>query len=78
MKHITFFSKTIETIGYDPQTATLEVKLMTDGRVLKYEDVPEEIWYSLRHNYHPDTYFRVYVCGHYEETVVSEDESSKQ
>lgn len=78
IKHISFFSTVIETVGYDPQTATLEVKLATDGKVRRYDDVPEDIWYRLRHNYHPDTYFRVHVSGHFEETVVSDDDGQEK
>ncbi len=62
-------------MGYDPLRSVLEVKLLTDKKVRRYENVPEEIWYRLRQHYHPDTYFRVHVCGHYEETILpNEDE----
>ena len=44
IKHISFYSTLIETMGYDPQCAILEVKLLSDGKVRRYENVPENIW----------------------------------
>lgn len=73
IRHISFYSTLIETMGYDPLTAILEVRLWADGKIRRYEDVPEDIWYRLRLHYHPDTYFRAHVCGHYEETMVEEN-----
>lgn len=31
------------------------------------------IWYGLRENYHPDTYFRRFICGKYPEEVISDE-----
>lgn len=69
IKHISFYSELIETMGYDPQCALLEVKLVNDRQVRQYRNVPEEVWYSLRGNRHPDTYFRRHICGCYVEAV---------
>lgn len=71
--YISFYSSLIETLGYDPQCALLEVKLTSDGRVRRYTGVPEDIWYGLRENYHPDTYFRRFICGKYPEEVISDE-----
>lgn len=71
IKHIGFYSALIETIGYDPQCALLEIKLLSDGVIRRYEDVPEEVWYRFRENYHPDSYYRRYICGHYVESIIS-------
>ena len=71
--YISFYSSLIETLGYDPQCALLEVKLTSDGRVRRYTGVPENIWYGLRENYHPDTYFRRFICGKYPEEVISDE-----
>lgn len=68
--YINFFSTLIETLGYDPQCALLEVKLIRDGQVRRYEGVPEEVWYHLRENYNPDVYYRRNICGIYQETMV--------
>lgn len=73
IKHISFYTGLIESMGYDPQCALLEIKLMSDGKVRQYEGVPEEKWYHLRDNYHPDTYYRRYICGCYKETVISDE-----
>lgn len=74
IRHISFYTGIIETMGYDPQRALLEVKLMSDGKVRQFEDVPEDIWYHMRENYHPDTYFRRYVCGRFKETILPDEE----
>ena len=73
IKHISFYSALIETIGYDPQCALLEIKLLSDGKIRQYQGVPEDVWYRLRENYHPDTYYRRYICGRYTEIILSED-----
>ena len=73
IKHISFYSALIETIGYDPQYAILEIKLLSDGKIRQYQGVPEEVWYHLRENYHPDTYYRRYICGCYKEIVIMDD-----
>ena len=72
IKHISFYSTLIETMGYDPQCAILEVKLLSDGKVRRYENVPENIWYRLREDYLPDTYYRRHVCGRFVETIISD------
>ena len=72
IKNIGFYSGIIETVGYDPQCAILEIRLAEDGKVRRYGDVPEDAWYRLRESYHPDTYYRRYICGHYKEYVVPE------
>lgn len=54
-------------MGYDPQYALLEIRLVGDGKVRQYSDVPEETWYHLRESYHPDTYYHRHICGCYKE-----------
>lgn len=68
--YVHFFSALIESIGYDPQCARLEVRLLRERNVRQYENVPEDVWYCLRENNHPDVYYRRYICGHYEEKVI--------
>ena len=75
INHISFYSTLIETMGYDPLRAILEVRLLSDGRIRRYENVPEYIWYRLREDYHPDTYYRRHVCGRFVETILPEDDS---
>ncbi len=69
--YISFYSTLIERLGYDPQCALLEVKLLSDGQTWRYEGVPEEVWYRLRENYNPDAYYRRYICGRYPEEKIS-------
>lgn len=69
--YISFYSALIESIGYDPQCARLEVRLSQGRRIKRYEDVPEDIWYGFRRNAHPDMYYRSRICGCYKEMDVS-------
>ncbi len=77
IKHISFYTTLIETIGYDPQCAILEVKLVSDGKIRQYKNVPENVWYRLREEYHSDSYYRRYICGRYVETILSDDDSEE-
>lgn len=72
IKHISFYSTLIETVGYDPQCAILEVKLAGDGKIRQYRNVPEYIWYRLREEYRPDTFYRRRICGCFKETILSD------
>ncbi len=77
IKHISFYTTLIETIGYDPQCAILEVKLVSDGKIRQYKNVPENVWYRLREEYHSDSYYRRYIGGRYVETILSDDDSEE-
>ena len=65
-----FCSTYIDAIGYDAQRAQLEVRMARNGRVRRYADVPEEIWYRFRESASPDIYYRRCICGHFRETSV--------
>ena len=41
IKHIRIQSGLIETMGYEPQHALLEIRLSDDGKVWQYRDVPD-------------------------------------
>lgn len=62
-----FCSTYIDAIGYDAQRALLEVRLVRNGRVRRYIDVPEETWYQFRESLSPDNYYRRFICGHFQE-----------
>lgn len=64
-----FCSTYIDAIGYDAQCALLEVRMARSGRVRRYADVPEEIWYRFRESASPDMYYRRCICGHFRETA---------
>lgn len=59
-------------MGYDPQCAILEIRLTRDGKVRRYCNVPESIWYHFRDSRHPDTYYHRYICGRYTESLISD------
>lgn len=64
-----FCSTYIDAIGYDAQRALLEVRMARNGRIRRYADVPEEIWYRFRESASPDMYYRQCICGHFRETA---------
>lgn len=74
IRHISFYSALIETIGYNPLYAILEIRLTADGKIRRYSCVSEDVWYRLRDSIHPDTYFRRHICGRYAEVIVLEEE----
>lgn len=76
IKHISFYSGLIETMGYEPQRAVLEIRLMSDRKIRQYDGVPEEIWYKLRNSHHPDTYYRRHICGCYEESILPDESAA--
>lgn len=62
-----FCSTYIDAIGYDAQRALLEIRMTGSGRIRRYADVPEEIWYRFRESESPDMYYRRCICGHFRE-----------
>ena len=69
LRYFSFCSTYIDAIGYDAQKALLEVRLNSGGRVRRYANVPEEIWYRFRESASPDIYYRSCICGHFPETT---------
>lgn len=69
-KLFSFSSTYIEAIGYDAQCALLEVRMANNGRLRRYVNVPEEVWYQFRESANPDMYYRRCICGHFRETTV--------
>lgn len=67
MHRFQFGAMTIESAGYDPQRALLEIKFTQDEQIWQYIGVPEELWYGLKREEQPDTYFRKYIRGCYTE-----------
>lgn len=64
-----FCSAYIDAIGYDAQRALLEVRMAQNGRIRRYANVPEEVWYQFRESANPDMYYRRCICGHFRETT---------
>ena len=69
VKVFSFSSTYIEAIGYDAQRELLEVRMTGSGKVKRYANVPEEIWYRFRESADPDIYYRRCICGYFPETV---------
>ena len=69
IKVFSFSSTYIEAIGYDAQRELLEVRMISNGKIKRYANVPEEIWYQFRESADPDIYYRRCICGHFPETV---------
>ena len=69
IKVFSFYCMNIDAIGYDAQRELLEVRLNNNGKVKRYVNVPEEIWYQFRESANPDIYYRRCICGHIPETV---------
>ena len=68
VKVFSFSSTYIEAIGYDAQRELLEVRMTGSGKVKRYANVPEEIWYRFRESADPDIYYRRYICGRFPES----------
>lgn len=62
-----FGTKTIRSAGYNALCAILEVEFAQDGQIWHYTNVPEEIWYHLRNEKYPDSFFHQHIKGHYRE-----------
>lgn len=41
-----------------------------NGRLRRYVDVPEDVWYQFRESANPDMYYRRCICGHFREMPV--------
>lgn len=73
-----FCSTYIDAIGYDAQRALLEVRMAQNGRIRRYLNVPEEVWYQFRESANPDMYYRRCICGHFRETTAHNTVHSKK
>ncbi len=67
-----FCSAYIDAIGYDAQCELLEVRLIGSGKIRRYVNVPEEVWYQFRESASPDIYYRSCICGHFPEADTRE------
>ena len=77
IRHISIQSGLIETLGFEPQRALLEVKLSGDGNVWQYWYVPVVVWYQFWLDRHRDAYFRRYICGRYRESLLADEGGSR-
>ena len=64
-------SKNLVSVGYDPDTWTLEVEFTHLGEVYQYANVPPEVYDSLIKSPSPGTYFARYIKLSYPYSRVS-------
>ncbi|MBR1930455.1 MAG: KTSC domain-containing protein [Lachnospiraceae bacterium] len=66
-----FATMTIASAGYDAQRALLEVEFAQDGQIIRYYEVPEELWYRFKRESSPDIFFHKFIKGCYVEKRIS-------
>jgi KTSC domain len=57
-------SSTIDSIGYDEQTSTLEVSFK-NGRVYQYFDVPSTVWEEFRTSSSKGQFLNTHIKGRF-------------
>ncbi len=62
-------SSMIISIGYDPETSTLELEF-NSGAVWQYYDVPESVFHDMRNSGSLGKYFHANIRGQYRESQV--------
>lgn len=70
-------STNIESIGYDPETKTLEVEFKKSGSVYRYDAVPEEVFEELKNAQSVGTYFGKAIKGVYEFKKISPEDTAE-
>jgi hypothetical protein len=70
MQRISVTSTNIRSIGYDPQSATLEVEF-TSGDVYQYFDVPEHLYQGLMSSASKGQFLNDYIRHSYRYQKVS-------
>jgi len=64
MKRTAVASSTLNSVGYDSQTMTLELEF-TSGDVYQYFDVPVEVYLKLRQSESPGRFFNERIKENY-------------
>lgn len=62
-------SSNLSSVGYDPDSSTLEVEFRS-GHVYRYSDVPEQTYKNLLGASSPGEFFRSNVMGQFDEERV--------
>ena len=62
-------SRLAASVGYDPNTSTLEIEFKTTGAVWQYYDVPESVFNEMM-NGSIGKYFHANIKGQYTESQV--------
>ena len=66
MKRVPVTSTTIESVGYDAASRTLEIEFKSRGSVYQYFDVPGQVHAALMASQpHPGTFLHANIKGRY-------------
>jgi hypothetical protein len=65
----------IEAVSYDEVAKLLRTKFRGDGRVVIYENVPQDVYDVLLFAESLGTYFREHIEGNYPERVIAKGKS---
>ncbi len=68
-------SLAIEAVAYDETAKLLRAKFRGDGRVVIYENVPQDVYDALIFAESIGTYFRDHIEGAYPERVIAKGKS---
>ncbi|MGN1203467.1 MAG: KTSC domain-containing protein [Lachnospiraceae bacterium] len=66
MKRHLLITEGIKTAGYDALCAVLELELQPDGKIWRFYDVPEEIWYAWKGESMAVTFFNRNIACRFE------------
>lgn len=70
MRKFHLLNNEIKTAGYDALCATLELELLPDGKILRFYDVPEDIWYAWKGESMAEAYFNRNIFGRYDSELL--------
>lgn len=65
MTRIRTISGGIVSAGYDALCAILELEFLSDGKVVQYLDVPEDIWYQWKRCSMNEEFYYRNISGKY-------------
>lgn len=71
MHRCKFGDSVVTSAGYDAQCMLLEIEFASDGQVLQYAGVPEDLWYRFKSVSGPEPFFRKHIQGRFREKRVS-------
>ncbi|MCP4764242.1 MAG: KTSC domain-containing protein [archaeon] len=63
-------STMIESVGYESDTAILEVEFKSNNAVWQYYDYPESLWYEFESADSKGKFFNQYIRNQYTESQV--------
>ncbi len=65
MDRVPLSSSSLRSVGYDPDTQTLEIEFQESEAVYQYDGVPPEIHAGLRASMSPGDYFLDHIRNRY-------------